>query len=467
MAYTPTAWINDAPPPLSAANLNKLTDELRAQATAASVSHVLPVWVNGVAPALTDAAPLNEIERVTHAVAVAYNLNYSVTTWGSDWSPARNASNFNKLEQQAAANRNAIDLVPVTWEGPITITSGQTITGRMFQSTTSGPAITVNTTQPVIIQNCQIRMMSAGERIIDAYNVVSGVDLTIRNCTITGRDDWSSPRWLTCQQWKNLLIQNNTIINTRGIELWPNQRAVPTTVITKNRHTNIKGTTIGSTFGEVGNFIQLRVIWGSPQHTFVNNSPGEIFITWNEIINEYNRSNPEDLFSLFKTGRCRVRDNMCWHQSKPAGWGASSQNGITIDPMGEPSTLYDNIIERNQLVEGYAIGMFGGNNNQILSNRIVSDGFWNVPGGGTTPMTVGYEGLWVAPGFVGNHAHGNIVGYIGSQGRQDGRLIGCVEGEAEWNNNTHMPSPIDQSDKNAEWTHWQSKLAANGIVIGA
>lgn len=357
---------------------------------------------------------------------------------------------------------------PVTWEGPITISSGQTITGRNFESTTTAPAIVIATTQPVVIENCQVRMLTAGAHMINAYHQIPGpgTDITIRNCVITGRDDWDSPRWFVAQNWKNLLIQNNTIVNTRGIELWPNSWANPTTLITRNRHTNIKGTTTSGSLGLVGNFVQFRVVG---QATALE-------VSWNEIINQYQRSNPEDLISIFKTAHTRIHDNMFWHHSKPTAFTGSSQNGITIDPSGEPALCFDNIIQNNQLVEGYSPASFGGNNNQLHGNRVVSDGRWSVVGGGTVPMAFGFEGIWVAPGFSGNHAHGNTIGYIGNSGRQDGRLNGTVEGNGdgistgEWANNTHLNGfggPITQADKDAEWTFWQNKLTTNDVEIGA
>ena len=102
-AYVPSVWINNSPPALSAANLNKLTDELESQAAAKGISHSLPTWADGVAPALTDAAPLNEMERVVAALSAAFGLAYTRTTWQTGWTPARSAGRFNNLEQQVAA----------------------------------------------------------------------------------------------------------------------------------------------------------------------------------------------------------------------------------------------------------------------------------------------------------------------------------------------------------------------------
>ena len=125
MAYTPTVWVNNVAPPLSAANLNKLTDELESQASTLSISHSLPTWANGIAPALTDAAPLNEIERVTRAVALAVGLNYTVTTWESGWTPARNATRLNRIEVQVALNRDHIATPTLTFDWIGNTFSGQ------------------------------------------------------------------------------------------------------------------------------------------------------------------------------------------------------------------------------------------------------------------------------------------------------------------------------------------------------
>lgn len=108
--YTPNAWVNNGPPALSEAHLNKICDELRLQATERSVSHTLPTWVNDAAPALTDSAPLNEMERVTQAVAADIGLTYTPTTWSSGWTPPRNATRLNRLEAQIQATRVVLDI---------------------------------------------------------------------------------------------------------------------------------------------------------------------------------------------------------------------------------------------------------------------------------------------------------------------------------------------------------------------
>jgi len=111
-SFVPTVWVNNTPPPLSAANLNKLTNELKAQAVETNFVNTLPTWVDGAAPALTDAAALNEIERCLYWISNGLGLTYVRTTWGAGWTPGRNAYQFNKMEQQLAANRAVLDAAP-------------------------------------------------------------------------------------------------------------------------------------------------------------------------------------------------------------------------------------------------------------------------------------------------------------------------------------------------------------------
>lgn len=112
--YVPNSWVNDSTPALNATNLNKISDELKLQANAVQpiIVNSLPTWANGVAPAVSEAAPLNEMERVCQLVAQAMSLSYTPTAWGTGWTPARNATRLNHLDTQVQANRTALDAVP-------------------------------------------------------------------------------------------------------------------------------------------------------------------------------------------------------------------------------------------------------------------------------------------------------------------------------------------------------------------
>ncbi len=158
MPYVATSWLNDSPPPMSAANLNKMTNEAKSQALAKSIAHTLPTWADGVAPAVSSATPWNEIERVVEAVAVSLGLTYTKTTWSSGWVPPRNAGRLNQIEQQLAVNRNAIEAPPAAPSIP------------------TGLAATAGNGQVVLTWNAN----PAGENV-DGYQVyiTSPVDVTL------------------------------------------------------------------------------------------------------------------------------------------------------------------------------------------------------------------------------------------------------------------------------------------------
>lgn len=105
--YSPTNWINDQPPPLNPANLNKIEDELVRQAADLEFTYIRTNWTYS-GPALEDPAPLNNIETALETAALLAGLTYTKTNWQSGWTPARNATNFNKIEQQLVNNRIAI-----------------------------------------------------------------------------------------------------------------------------------------------------------------------------------------------------------------------------------------------------------------------------------------------------------------------------------------------------------------------
>jgi hypothetical protein len=268
-------------------------------------------------------------------------------------------------------------------------------------------------------------------------------------------DAWDSPRWITGQNWKRLVIQGNSIENSRGIELWPNRQANPVTTITRNLHRNPKGIGISP----VGNFVQLRVIWGGPQDGGTNPNPGLIELSWNHIICEHNHSDPEDVFSVYKTARTRIHDNLVEGQSKPDSMTGSSQNSITIDPADEPNLLYDNQVLDNFVIDAYSIGMFGGNNNLFARNYIVSDGY---NGDSGQKMRYGYSGLFCSANGTGNQIKDNHVGYIGSQGRVDFQQDGGT-----WTGNASIPNPITRQTELDHISMWNSRVMAAGIKVGA
>jgi len=337
---------------------------------------------------------------------------------------------------------------PSTSSGPITITTGGTYSGN-WTSTTSTPAVTVSTSQPVTIVNSTVTNL-AGGALIDARG--SGVQLTVDHVTANGGDTYqTSGRFILTYDFKSLVVRSSTITNTRGIEV-AGGVAGSSVLITRNRHKNIQG----NATNPVGNFVQFRD---------VQNATADV--SWNEIINEYDKSYPEDIINIYKSAHVNVHDNMLWQQSRPGNVPGSTQGGITIDCISG-SGCDSNTISNNQLVGTEAILTWvtqGGSNNMVSNNRIVNDGYLD----NGNRIANGYMGIHVLSGGSNNHAHGNVVGYVNKDGaRLDGNFEGAPEGDAgEWANNTHMSGSITQATEQAEWTRWQDKLSAAGIQVGA
>src|SRR5262245_19279025 len=154
--------------------------------------------------------------------------------------------------------------------GPLTITSGGTYGGFNYTATSPGQAaITVNTTEPVIIENAAVTNIAGGGGVlIDALR--SGVQLTVENIWGLAKfiipNNESPTRFLWTGGHSSLVVQNCTFENTAGIEINGPTSSGTTTLITKNRCINIQGYVINSTGTiRVGNFVQFRVV-GSGSH---------------------------------------------------------------------------------------------------------------------------------------------------------------------------------------------------------
>ena len=332
--------------------------------------------------------------------------------------------------------------------GTLTITQGGNYSGEWL-SNSSAPAVRISTSEPVVIENSKVTNLAGGALIEADFPLA--VNITIRNVQAFG----GAGRFFEAEGFKTVIIENNTIDNTGGVKL-ASSASGSTVKISRNKHRNIQDTT-GSNFG---NFVQLAEVQG-----------GSIEISWNEIINEYNKSHPEDIVSLYKTANARIHDNYFQHSSTPGNaYNTSSQGTVTVESSDSAGPFsVNNEIWNNQFIDtvnGVYFGP-GTSNNFAHHNRLIQDGF--LPGG-VTRMGNGWSGMSIQLGGTNNHMHDNISGYVNRDGqRMDWiPMEGAPEGAgSEIAKNITLPDPITQLTEQAEWTLWQQKLSASGVTLGA
>ena len=330
---------------------------------------------------------------------------------------------------------------PSTWSPPITITQGGTYSGS-WESTTSAPAVRITTTEPVVIENSRVRNLTGGRLIVSDWPLA--VNLTLRGVQGFGGDGY----FIELEGHKSFVMENCTLEKTSGVRLNLDAPG-STTRITRNRARNIQ-----TGPGYLSAFVKFNWV-----------RQGAAEISWNEVINEYNNSHPEDIISLINSANVRVHNNYLQHNSTPGNaYNTSSQGTITLEQGS-----HDNVIYENQMVDTVNGVYFGPDeaNNVAHHNRLIQDGL--LPDG-STRMGNGYSGMSIHSGGVNNRMHDNVVGYVNRDGQRidwwpmDGAPGGA---EQEIARNTTLPNPISSAAEQNERTLWLSKLAANGITVGA
>jgi chitodextrinase len=352
---------------------------------------------------------------------------------------ARNVS----TPAQISRSTSACAGTPPAPSGPITITTGGTYVGHWI-SNSSTPAVTIQTAQPVVIENSIIENTAGGHLVSQSG---SPAQVTIRRTVFNGIAGGYG-RAIVGESFKSWTVENCTLNRTGGIYfLWPGP--APSITIRKNKQFNVQGDG-GS---HLRQFLQLNGIQG-----------GTILAEWNEIVNEFGKSNSEDVFSVFNTSNAVIRNNYV-EGGYPGSVGAShTGTGIMLADVGGNN----NVAHDNQIVgvTNLGIGITAGQNNKVYNNRVVSDG--RLPDG--TPLAGANNGIVIYNAYgtamANNDAYNNVVGTYHSGNppyRNDWWLPQC-QGSCS---NTRLGDPVDHSDELAERQIWSAKLAANNITVGA
>jgi hypothetical protein len=370
---------------------------------------------------------------------------------------------------------------------PLVITSGGTFQGTWSSTDPNTPAITIDTTDPVIIENSTIQ--GAGDLIATA---VSGADITVLNCSgselnpmIAGR---APGRFLDADHPANVDIENNGIEGTSGIYVHSHAGAAGTVKVIGNRAHNIDGRKADGAGGFVtyntivrrgrstDGFVPAQFVQLDQVHAL----PG-IEIAWNQVINDPGQSRVEDNINIYRSsgtpqspllihdnyiqGAYNVSPAQATYKSAGVKYDWSYSGGGILLGDGKAknaadATAYVKAYD-NQVVSttNYGMAIASGHDIEFYDNRIVSAGV--LPDG--TPIAQQNVGAYVWNAykasrrtFFNDGGHDNAIGWIKSGTTRNDWY---VPNASEWTNNSPLPDPITLATEASEWNLWQQKLA--------
>ncbi|MBC7396750.1 MAG: hypothetical protein H7333_04830, partial [Bdellovibrionales bacterium] len=167
----------------------------------------------------------------------------------------------------------------LNYSGPLVISSGGTYSGNYRSSSTGTPVIQVNTSSPVIIQNCTL--VGPGNLIFAG----SGANITVKNCN--GYGEGASPgAFVGSSNSKSIDVENNYIEHTsKGL------------LVYQFAGSGSPSETIRF-IGNIG-----RNMYGPDKPSFMQfnkvNNKANIEIAYNQMINMPYQSSVEDNFNFY------------------------------------------------------------------------------------------------------------------------------------------------------------------------
>lgn len=358
----------------------------------------------------------------------------------------------------------------IIYSKPIVIIKGGTYTGNWESKDSNVPAIEVNTSEPVIIENSNIR--GAGPLI---RSIGHHANISVRHTNGYGiaptpwRDYKKSRRFLAMDVFKHLAIENCYMENTAGIYLGMNYTGNGTTAntvrIRYNKVKNIDGRVYGGK--DLVQFVQFN-FKGAIKH---------VEIAWNQVINEPNNSAVEDNINIFNSrgtpdSPIRIHNNFIKGAYPfPADNKHYTGGGILMDAPGNDTTevtAYVKIYD-NQLVGlgNHCIGIAGGNNIEICNNRAVvaaqfSDG---------TPYKFWTSGIWAKDYYKGdtffdNKIHHNTLAVTGQTSTWRNDISDSTILITKAFDNLKIPGQVTREMEEQEFLLWQQKLELAEFKLG-
>jgi hypothetical protein len=376
----------------------------------------------------------------------------------------------------------------VSWSGPITITQGGTYSGNWRSTDPNTAAVTVATTEPVLIENAHITGPS--DLIDDPY---WGNNLTVKNVIGIGTNPNVSGQpfgMFVDAQNPILLDVENCYFENVHYGIWVrgyagNRDGVQTITLLNNRGRNMLGLESNGRNG----FLPGDQYWSWSHAIQLSNVSlvPNMRIAWNEIINYPYQSLVNEVINMYDSGGTAsspadIHDNFL-QGAFPYDPATDSYNGggFTTDGSAADTvttaSAYNNVYS-NQVVGTVNMGIeFGaGHDNTAWNNTVLSSGLLpnqaKIPSQNVGLTVFDTYGNRPRGTMYNNDMHNNSVGWM------------CWAARCAWDgyrNDDYFPddptfyetnpalttNPIPLSAETREYLKWLKKLAANGMTVGS
>ena len=360
----------------------------------------------------------------------------------------------------------------IEYMSPLVISVGGIYKGNWESLVANVPVVTVNTTAPVIIEDCHLRGKS---HLIRA--LLAGTNVTVRNCIAQAINsnvlDGENGRFIMDYMPTKLVIENNTLLGTAGIYVDGGGNSNGGIIIRYNKVLNIEGRLSNG----IGGYSAKKFL--PVQFAQLNNvrATGGIEIAWNEVINEPRKSRVEDNINVYRSSGIAgspilIHDNYIQgaYPNEPL---VDSYSGGGIIADGDVTTLAEATgyvrIYDNQVVNtsNYGIAIASGHHVLVWSNHVISTG--NLSDG--KRIASANVGLYVSVNpkspteiISSNSVAKNTVGWLNAKGISNAWWFpSCQAGMCAANT---MLIPTVAWEK-AELIVWQTKLNNAKVRVGS